>query len=47
MLMAAYLKGIPVMELHSVDLCFMLNSIVEMKKQIDDLSGIKMLVSEL
>ena len=45
--LAANLKRIPVIEPGSVNLCFMPESINEMKKQIDDLCGIKMIVTEL
>ena len=44
---AANLKRILVNKPRSVDLCFMLVSINEMKKQIDDLCGIKMIITKL
>ena len=44
---AANLKRVPLFEPGSVDLCFMQESIADMKKQIDELIGIKKSVSDL
>ena len=41
------LKRIPVIEPRSIDPCFLLESINEMKKQIGDLCDIKTIVTEL